>query len=153
MILRQQGGPQITLSILGYQFPDGSDWHDLNWLNVLLRVETIGAHWTGGPDPCLLTTEAAELVVWLRAAAGGSTVKHLEFLEPELSFDIARPPEDRGIPVAVTLRQDFVKAQTLVAGLISELPLVLYVAPADLLEAAAQLENDLLRFPERHPVP
>jgi len=150
MILRQQGGIQIEMSILGYQFPDGvHDWHDLNWLNILVRVETVGANWTGGPDPSLLTTEAQKLATWLRAAGDGRAVEHLAFLEPDLSFDVVRPPDERGIPVAVTLKHAFVKRQTLVSVPVRELPLVLYVAPADLLEAASALETDLLRFPAR----
>jgi len=154
MILRQRGGPQIELQVLGYQFPHGvSDWHDLNWLNVLVRVQTVGADWKGGPDPCLLTTEARGLVGWLRAAADGSAISPLEFIEPELSFAVARPPDTRGVPLAVTLKHAFIKDQTLVSVDVTELPLVLYVVAEDLVAAADDLESDLRRFPVRQVAP
>ena len=154
MILRQHGGPQIELTVVGYQFPHGvSDWHDLNWLNILVRVQTIGASWTGGPDPCLLTTEARELAAWLRAAADKSAVTPLEFIEPELSFAVARPPDDRVVPLAVTLKHAFIKDQTLVSGQVTELPLVLHVAAGDLAASADELEIDLRRFPVRESPP
>jgi hypothetical protein len=149
MILRQTGGPAIELTILGYEFPDGGvGWHDFNWLRVFVRVESGGRSWTGGPDPCLLTTEVKELSAWLRAAADGWSPPP-EFLEPELSFAVVRPADERGIPVAVTLRHAFVRDQTLVSGQLSELPLVLYVEPETLRAGAADLEADLLRFPVR----
>jgi len=154
MILRQHSGPQIELLVLGYQFPEGlADWHDLNWLNVLVRVKTSGADWTAGPDPCLLTTEALALAGWLRAAAGGRVVAPLVFVEPALSFAVARQSDGQAVPVAVTLRHAFVKNQDLVAVPVTELPLVLHVAPADLVAAAADLETDLLHFPVRQSAP
>jgi hypothetical protein len=154
MILCQRGGPQIELTVLGYQFPHGvSDWHDLNWLNILVRVQTVGAHWKGGPDPCLLTTEARELAGWLRAVADGSAVSPLEFIEPELSFAVARPSDDRGVPLAVTLKHAFIKDQMLFSVQVTELPLVLYVVPEDLAAAAEDLESDLRRFPVRQVAP
>jgi hypothetical protein len=154
MILRQRGGPQIELTVLGYQFPYGvSDWHDLNWLNIFVRVQTVGASWTGGPDPCLLTTEARDLAAWLRAAANGSAVTPLEFLEPELSFAVARPPDDRVVPLAVTLKHAFVKDQTLVSVQLNELPLVLHVVAEDLVAAADELDIDLRRVPVRPVAP
>jgi len=150
MILRQQEGPEIDLQILGYQCPQGvTDWHDLNWLNILVRVSTLGASWTGGPDPCLLTTEARDLAAWLRSAADGRHILPLSFIEPELSFAVAREADERGIPVAVTMRHAFVSNQPLVPGQPDELPFLLYVAPNVLLTAASDLETDLLRYPVR----
>jgi len=149
MILRQRGGPTIELKVLGYEFPDGADeWHDLNWLRIQVRVESGDANWTAGPDPCLLTSEAKALAEWLRAAAAGWLAPP-EFLEPALSFAVVRPLEERGIPLAVTLRHELVSNQTLVSGPLRELPLVLYVAPEELRAAASDLEADLLRFPVR----
>lgn len=153
MILRQRGGPTIELRILGYEFPEGADeWHDLNWLRVLVRVESGSASWTGGPDPCLLTSEAKILADWLRAAADGWLAPP-EFLEPALSFAVVRSPDSRGIPLAVTLRHAFVTGQNLVSGALRELPLVLYVAPEEVRAAASDLETDLLRFPVRGTAP
>jgi hypothetical protein len=150
MILRQQEGPEIDLRILGYQFPQGvTDWHDLNWLNIVVRVSTLGARWTGGPDPCLLTTEARELARWLRSAADGHHILPLNFIEPELSFAVAREADERGIPLAVTMRHAFVRNQPLVLGQPDELPFLLYVAPDVLLTAASDLEAELQRYPVR----
>jgi hypothetical protein len=106
--------PTIELRFLGYEFPDGADdWHDLNWLRILVRVESGSASWTGGPDPCLLTSEAKVLAEWLRSAADG-WLPPPEFLEPTLSFAVVRSPDARGIPLAVTFRHALVTGQTLV---------------------------------------
>ena len=154
MILRQREGPEIELQVLGYEFSQGAtDWHDLNWLKILVRVNTVGASWTGGPDPCLLTTEARELVAWLRTAAVEHPVPPLAFIEPGLSFAVAREPGEGRIPVAVTLRHAFVRNQPLVSGQPDKLPFLLYVDPEVLSTAASDLEADLLRYPVRETTP
>jgi hypothetical protein len=62
----------VSLSPAGYEFPDRrmGDWHDLNWLRIAGKVETPDGSWSFN-DPCMLTTEAAQLGAWLREAADG----------------------------------------------------------------------------------
>jgi hypothetical protein len=152
MILAQPDGPSIRIAILGYQFPEGGlGWHDWNWLNVQVQVRSGAAAWTGGPDPCLLTTEARELGVWLRAVAERSEPRaSLEFLEPQLSFAMVGRPSDGVVALGVTLRWALIRDQNLVADRkVEELPLVLHVGEDALRMAAADLEVELLPWPVR----
>jgi hypothetical protein len=152
MILAQPDGPTIELSIVGYEFPDGgTGWHDWNWLNVEVHVRSGPAAWSGGPDACLLTTEARELAAWLRAVASGAEREPgVDFLEPELAFAVVRRLASGEVEVRITLGYLLIREQNLVPGeKLEELPIVVRVSPASLHTAAADLEASLRHWPER----
>jgi hypothetical protein len=99
MRLDGRGGRALELSIVGYQFPGfalrlpGFD-HDANWLVVQGHANDGKRGWTFR-DPCLLTTEAAELVAWLEAIVDGrAVIDPTNFTEPNLEFSLvsADPP-------------------------------------------------------------
>ena len=96
MLLQSEDGSALSLDLVGYEFPtlQGAGDHfdfDANWLVVAGRVTAPRQTWSFR-EPSLLTTEARELLVWLRAIAGGQSrtdledLEDLEFLEPNLSF-------------------------------------------------------------------
>lgn len=83
---------RFELRPLRYQFPAVSgDQYDDNWLVVAGEVTTPEGSWSF-TDPCLLTDEARQLSLWLRAVGGassGDSEPDLCFLEPVLSFSHA----------------------------------------------------------------
>src|SRR4051794_40035445 len=68
-------GTAVEIDVVGYQFPGarasetGFDW-DANWLRVRGRVSDGERRWSFD-DPCLVTSEAAELTSWLRGVVSG----------------------------------------------------------------------------------
>jgi hypothetical protein len=77
----------LGLEIVGYQFATAKDVWDANWLRVHVRASVDGRGWDS-IDPCLLTSEVSEIAVWLECLADGVDVAPLEFLEPELAFEL-----------------------------------------------------------------
>lgn len=155
MRLLGAGGSSLELSILGYQFPDLSGSrvlfdHDANWLAVLGQASDGERAWTFR-DPCLLTTEARDLVVWLHAVADGRpTDDAIYFMEPNLEFRLVSPPgaqlvmrvifrlESRPPWAADITEEDWDSAW-----------LDFDMSSADLRAAANELGSELARYPER----
>jgi hypothetical protein len=108
MHLEGDGGRLLDLSIVGYQFPSKSSGtlgfdHDANWLVVNGRVSDGTRSWSF-QDPCLLTTEARELVAWLEAVADGwLELDTIDFTEPNLEFARVSAPADPPV-IHVTFR-------------------------------------------------
>jgi len=76
------------LGVAGYQFPEATDPADANWLMVTVSVHHPDGDWTF-TDPCLTTTELAELAAWFHLVAQGErSLPILQFMEPCLSFGI-----------------------------------------------------------------
>jgi len=73
VLLAGLNGVSIDLRPASYQFPtlEHGEWHDLNWLVIAGHVESPDGSWRFR-DPCLLTTEAAQLGEWLRQVAEGA---------------------------------------------------------------------------------
>ena len=95
MELKSSNGMEITLDLLGYQFPKLlGEPYDSNWLRVQVRAVHPRGAWTS-VDPTLLTYEVAALADWLElAAAGGPTsLPRLTFTEPNLQFEATATPE------------------------------------------------------------
>jgi hypothetical protein len=111
--VRLAGGDGVTidLTVAGYQFPDigrpGTDHgnydYDANWLVIEGLVNDGRRQWSFR-DPCLLTTEAAELARWLEAAANGSVdLEATNFTEPNLEFRRVSTPTERPV-IRITFR-------------------------------------------------
>jgi hypothetical protein len=89
-------GARFELKVLGYQFPHITDepW-DANWLSIQVSVDSARGSWSAS-DPSLVTADVAEIADWLLAIAdGGSAADRLDFLEPNLSFELLQAAEDR----------------------------------------------------------
>lgn len=143
--LLDAAGRGLRLTVEGYELPDrvpgpeGYD-HDANWLVV--RLELTDRQWrTELSIPCLTTTEARELVAWLRAAADGRAQARVDFLEPVLAFRLGRQAGG-----TAQLRIE-VEETTATSDLGQHLDLV--VPSTTLRAAAAAWEDHLAAFPER----
>jgi hypothetical protein len=88
----------FELKILGYEFPELTDFWDGNWLMVQGRVKNLDFEWDF-LDPCLRVEEAWMLQRWLYnvsrkkvSAASSRLFKDgiLLFMEPNLTFYLVR---------------------------------------------------------------
>jgi hypothetical protein len=78
----------LLLSVDNYQFTDGDNDWDQNWLNVSMVLQ-IGPTKLQKVDPCLTTLELIDLKNWFEQLDGpipGSN--YFRFIEPCLSFEI-----------------------------------------------------------------
>ena len=144
-------GRQLVLTITGYElaeFDRDDDWHDRNWLDLRATLKRPGEpERSGGPDACLLTAEAAELVQWLRAVAEGAVPNEIEFLEPELSLGAAA--ESGQLQLQVTLRFGLSAAFGADPLSLDPVSSTFRTSPEALRDAADQLEAELRHFPVR----
>jgi hypothetical protein len=108
MRLESSTGGSLRMSVVGYQFPDlpgsrGLFDHDANWL-VALGEASDGERAWAFRDPCLLTTEARNLVDWLHAVANDRPADDaIDFTEPNLEFRLTSPPGAQPV-IRVTFR-------------------------------------------------
>ena len=152
MRLRGREGNELALSIVGYQFPDQAvDPWDSNGLLVSVRVVSPQGTWEV-VDPCLTTWETSRLASWLAAVAHGRMLGPAATLdEPNVSL---RAAVDSPGPVArVSLRVCFELENRppwapTVAGS-RNLCVDLDAGRHEIGAAAADLREDLARFPQR----
>jgi hypothetical protein len=155
MRLAGPGGSYLELHVVGYQFPGRTphpgdfDW-DANWLIVDGRASDGERSWNFR-DPCLLTIEGQELVVWLDAvAADRPGLDATNFTEPNLEFRRMSAPSEPPV-VRVTLR---LEARPPWATGVAEEDwdstwLEFGAQHDDLRAAAAELRSELARYPRR----
>lgn len=138
----------LELTIRQYQFPDieGDEW-DSNWLVVEGSVDINGTKWTFR-EPCLTNFETEQLANWLEEVSIGEPSKsYCFFTEPNLEF---RYQKNRQLRICLALE----------SGQPGRYPLTrwnersfLVRADAELVTAARQLRQQLVRFPLRWPRP
>jgi hypothetical protein len=150
MLLAGKNGDRLELRVTNYEFPElRDDGSDANWLTIQLSVDIARGSWTA-TDPSLLTTEVAQLADWLDAIAGGqASESELEFLEPNLSFELLDATTEH-----VRLRAWFeleLRPTWATSNVAEERDLCadLDVARRDLRTAAEALRAQLSRFPPR----
>lgn len=139
-------GCELELELVGYQFPESSEWWDSNWLNVRVRVTTADGTWSR-VDPCLTTCEVAELIDWLEASTR-QHVDHLDFTEPNLQLDLMHRVDDSvGIRVGfdAELRPPWLEPN----GVGDPFSVDFELHARAILAAAAQLRRCLGAYPER----
>jgi hypothetical protein len=141
------GCDRIALRVLRYQFPgharDGD--RDSNWLTIEGAVERIDDRWSF-VDPCLLTSEAAQLVQWLRALP--ESPAQLDFVEPLLCF--RRGMTDDPWTFDVTLRAEAVPDSAGgEARWTDGISLRITTSAAQRDHFVRLLESDLAKFPPR----
>lgn len=96
MIIKGINNQTVELRIMNYQFPGTSNRdYDGNWLNIYLKVDSELGKWQT-IDPSLLTWEVEELINWLHTLSNNIVPENklLEFLEPNLSFELLSTPTD-----------------------------------------------------------
>jgi len=138
----------LRLEIVGYQFAAAKDAWDANWLRVHVRASVDGREWDS-IDPCLLTSEVSEIAVWLEYLADGMDVAPLEFLEPELVFDLVGRDGDLirlRVWFAGGLRPSWAPYDAMPSR---DLAAEIAVTREELTRAAADLREQVRRFPDR----
>jgi hypothetical protein len=87
-------GSSLTITILGYEFPDLHDApYDSNFLRIQVDVIAPQGSWTA-TDHCLLTYEVSEIAAWFDEIAAGNKVRaQLGFIEPMLELRLIKEPE------------------------------------------------------------
>jgi hypothetical protein len=150
-------GSEFELVIIGYQFPSATDHMDAtdrNWLVLRGRcMTTDGFEWVF-TDPCMLTTECPEVVVWFAAVAqalsngtGKPANRGLEFIEPHLWFELVEANSGWGT-LLVRLSHESGDPRTQPDSYESS-ELRFRVTAADCLRAAEDWRQQADRFPER----
>ena len=133
--------------MVGYQAPGETvDPWESNSLLVALRVVSPRGTWEV-VDPCLTTWEAARLASWLTAVAVGPAGGTRSLAEPNLSVAVT-PSEGRlAVRMCFELERRPPWAPTITGG--RDLCVDLDVSRADMVVAAAELRDDVRRFPRR----
>jgi hypothetical protein len=151
VILDDRSATRIELRILGYQFTDSTDRsYDGNWLVLELQLETPTDSWTRSA-PRALTWEMERLALWLRELADGKKqMDRVDFMEPEIAFRYE--DESAGgvilfVRLAYAFRPDCAGPGDDLYFQPTELRFT--PSPAELGAAAASIESELRRFPER----
>ena len=86
-------GIELSLGVLGYQFPDEIDYWDANWLIIEGAVAHPQGSWRFR-DACLTSFELRQLAEWLDGVARGDPdADSGYFTEPCLEFRYASEPE------------------------------------------------------------
>jgi hypothetical protein len=146
--LAGDSGDRLELDLLGYEFGSATDACDANWLHVRVEAEVAGRRWEA-TDPCLRTDEVSRLANWLASLAAGVEVTPIDFLEPNVSFEVAgRSGEEVHVLAWFELEFRPAWAASDTAGE-RDFAAELLVASDHLARAAADLREQLLRFPPR----
>ncbi len=141
-------GP-VRLEALQYEFPGEATGSDADWLFICVRVKTPQGNWTAR-DACLETQDVSEIAEWLHALAAGEPAdRELEFLEPNLAFEVlSRRPGWVALRIwfELELRPEWAPWDDVPSR---DLSCDVEATPEDLREAAMSLRHDLERFPAR----
>jgi hypothetical protein len=164
VLIQGQEGTSVELDLGGYQFPEmealGPHFdHDANWLRVRGKVFDGAQSWSF-EDPCLMTTEAAELALWLRGIVDGvvepdaqTGVGGASFVEPNVSAKL-----DARTDATVTIVWYF-SQESSPPGAVEDIrygdgqPVRTTVPPRTLTAAIEDWEAQLRRFPVRGAAP
>jgi hypothetical protein len=104
----------------------------------------------GGTDPCLLSWELRDLCGWLWPLAGGGSTSEamLDFLEPELTFEVVRHAPDH-VELQIVTRYGMSRGDDGEMPSNFERTCLLRVSRTDLATAAADLAREAGAYPER----
>lgn len=165
------GQISVELKILGYLFPDKTDFDGSNRLMILLEMQSPWGLWSRN-DPCLEVLEAQRLLHWFQEVErhfdffAGWKTSHLDssecFIEPNLEFWVRGGqviPRPEG-----TLVMDVLFSHEFLPPFSSELPhdmlleeekvhqvlLRFYLTHEQLKTLIRQWEQDMTPFPERY---
>ncbi|MBD9651419.1 hypothetical protein IB267_24005 [Ensifer sp. ENS09] len=136
----------LELTIRQYEFPNvEGDESDSNWLVVEGSVDINGTKWTFR-DPYLTTFEAERLADWLEGVSiGEPSTSYCFFTEPNLEF---RYQKNRQLRIRLALESGPPGLHPPIRW--NERSFLVRVN-AELVTAARQLRQQLVRFPPRGP--
>jgi len=148
MELRGRDGNELSMSIVGYLFPDQAvDPWESNQLLVALRVVSPQGAWEV-VDPCLTTWEAARLASWLTAFVVGGDRTPVTVTAPNVTVS-ARAASASTIALVACFELEQRPPWLVSVGGDGELCVELEVTTGEVVVAAAALRADLVRFPQR----
>lgn len=142
-------GSSLTLTILGYEFPELEDApYDSNFLKIQVDVVTPQISWTA-IDHCLLTYEVTEIATWFDEIAAGNTVcTPLGLIEPMLDFHIIKEPSKDRLRIYF---EGFMRPPRAGSRIIGQMDLWVEfdLEEIDLRTHAQELRLELQRYPQR----
>lgn len=143
-----ESGDFLALAPTRYEFPDlvGVEY-DSDWLIVSGEARFGDEAWRWA-EPVLLVIEAHELADWLDGVERTSTGVRLDFLEPNLAFEVLDSDEDT-IRLQVFLTHESAPPSRLDDERFVSNPCSLRLARGSLARAARDLRASLQRFPSR----
>lgn len=134
----------FELWVLGYQFPDiHHDEYDSNWLRVGIKVEGYKKPWITS-DPSLLTWELNALKNWLESLGKNGTDKSVDFIEPNLGFELVHKSDTALIRINLQLESKpswFNEHDVFSMEILAD--------PKQISESIDRLSLDLKKFPPR----
>jgi hypothetical protein len=168
MRITDASGQVLELEVLGYQFPDhrskqetrekaiaggligrpSAERWDANWLVIRGYVQTSRGSWKF-EDPCLETWEARSLCDCLTRVAAGEPNERLDFIEPNLAFNVASPRNDAQLVGVVVEFGLEARPPWSSPEVFEQSPVNFDFRRTDLAQAAADLAGELDRYPER----
>ncbi len=148
MELRGRNGNELTLSLVGYLYPDQAvDPWESNQLLVALRVVSAQGTWEV-VDPCLTTWEAARLASWLTTFVVTGDRRPATVSAPNVTVS-ARAASGSIIVLVACFELEQRPPWLASVGGDGELCVELEVPTGEVVVAAAALRADLARFPQR----
>jgi hypothetical protein len=150
MNLTLADGTSLTVTIIGYQYPQlSTEPYDSNWLMIHIHATNSQGTWSA-TDPCLLTYEVSRLADWLEGVAVGTNTKTTcRFIEPCLHFQLDKDAvgkQELRIYLELELRPPW--APSKYAGQ-EDLWLAFPRSLIDLQAAATMLRHQLDQYPQR----
>ena len=137
----------FELDIVGYQFPElETEEYDSNWLLIRIIVKHPEGEWQS-IAPSLLTYEAKELALWLEKIGKKEPVEEeIAFIEPNLSFKSVK----NGTYIRIYFELES-RPSWAACNWANKMDLWLDVETKNnnLVEAAGNLNGQLLRYPQR----
>ena len=152
MRFQRQDGTGFEMNITGYAAPRARSYGQANLLRQKIMVNGPYGSWQA-EFPGITTYEAAWLADWLEQVASGTEMRQrLDFLEPSLAFSLIEASGERSVRIFLEwqARPVWMFARS---GSTHEVWLDFPVsAKEELFQAAAQLKQSLVKYPERQDV-
>jgi hypothetical protein len=140
----EMGDTQLSIEIVSYEFPDNpANELDANWVVIVVSGRVSWGAWQA-TKAALLTWEIEDLIQWCRG--NYCTEPLTQFIEPALQF-FAIDIDTRRLHLQVTLSRELLPPWHRDAPLVLDL----VVSGQELLDFADDLEEQLAKFPYRHP--
>lgn len=148
MIFNGVNNQFVELLITNYEFPNSDDKeYDGNWLNIYIRVKSKVGNWQS-VDPSLLTWEVQSIIDWFKTLSRNIQPEYseLDFIEPNLAFKFRNKASDE--LKSISLHFDLeTRPKSALDGLDYHVECILN--NEELETIAAELENELAKYPER----
>lgn len=101
-------GHALTISVIGYQYPDETEFPDSEWLTIEVSGENAGQTWTRR-DPAIIANDLKHIANWFRAlhAGLGLPVNPMGFWEQNLAFNYRGETRENKHQVDIWLDYEF----------------------------------------------